>query len=135
MTPPFFICLVGRQSVDEGGRSQTKEGGVRGRREGSEEGGGVRGRREVSEEGGRGQTNEGGVRMILTSFLVVSVQEVEPPIFAKQRTSHTRILLEFLFSPLHTHTQFSGADSERLILMIKHFLEGKGAYFPGKGHR
>ena len=75
---------------------------------------------------------EGGVRMILTSFLVLSVQELESQTFTKQRTSHP--LLGFLFSA-HIHLQFSGADSEQLVLMIKHFLEGKGAYFPGKGHR
>ena len=67
LTTPSFICLVGRQSVDEGGRGQTKE-------EGSDKGG--RGQtKEGSEEGGRGQTKEGGVRMILTSLLVV--QELE----------------------------------------------------------
>ena len=39
--------------------------------------GGVRQRGEGSDEGGRGQTKEEGVRMILTSLLVVSVQELE----------------------------------------------------------
>ena len=38
---------------------------------------------------------------------------------------------EHLLSPLsmyvHTHTQFSGANAERLVAAIKHFLEGKGA--------
>ena len=28
---------------------------------------------------------------------------------------------------VHTHTQFSGANPERLVAAIKHFLQGKGA--------
>jgi len=41
----------------------------------------------------------------------------------------------------HTHTQtniftqFSGANPEKLVVKTRHFLESKGAYSPGKGHR
>ena len=41
----------------------------------------------------------------------------------------------------HTHTQtniftqFSGADPEKLVVKMRHFLESKGAHSPGKGHR
>ena len=48
LTPPSFICLVGRQSVDEGG---------------------VRQRREGSEEGGRGQTKEGSESLLVVQEL------------------------------------------------------------------
>ena len=40
-------------------------------------------------------------------------------------------------SPILTHTQFSGASPEKLVVTTKHFLESesKGAYSPGKGYR
>ena len=76
--------------------------------------------------------------MILTAFLVVSARPRArvPNLHKAENVLHTCALLEFLsLLCTHTHLQFSGADSERLVLAIKHFLEGKGAYFPGKGHR
>ena len=38
---------------------------------------------------------------------------------------------------MHIHTQFSGANPEKLVVTTKHFLESesKGAYSPGKGYR
>ena len=74
--------------------------------------------------------------MILTSFLVVSVQELESQTSKTENVSSIYTsTFRVSFHCVHTHLQFSGADSERLVLTIKHFLEGKGAYFPGKGHR
>ena len=68
--------------------------------------GGVRQRSEGSDEGGRGQMKEGGVRMILTSFLVLSVQALESQTSKTENVSSI-YTSTFRVSFLCTHTYSS----------------------------